>query len=71
MTIYGRPGVYVSERLLPAPLAATATANAAGACIGKFAKGPETVTLVTSWYDFVQKFDAPDGDGLKGQRAFA
>jgi phage tail sheath protein FI len=33
-----------------------ATANAAGACIGKFAKGPETVTLVTSWYDFVQKF---------------
>jgi hypothetical protein len=34
----------------------TATANAAGACIGKFAKGPETVTLVTSWYDFVQKF---------------
>jgi phage tail sheath protein FI len=56
MTIYGRPGVYVSERLLPAPLAATATANAAGACIGKFAKGPETVTLVTSWYDFVQKF---------------
>jgi phage tail sheath protein FI len=56
MTIYGRPGVYVSERLLPAPLAVTATANAAGACIGKFAKGPETVTLVTSWYDFVQKF---------------
>jgi phage tail sheath protein FI len=56
MTIYGRPGVYVSERLLPAPLAATATANAAGACIGKFAKGPEAVTLVTSWYDFVQKF---------------
>jgi phage tail sheath protein FI len=56
MTIYGRPGVYVSERLLPAPLAVNATANAAGACIGKFAKGPETVTLVTSWYDFVQKF---------------
>jgi phage tail sheath protein FI len=56
MTTYGRPGVYISERLLPAPLAVTATANAAGACIGKFAKGPETVTLVTSWYDFVQKF---------------
>jgi phage tail sheath protein FI len=32
------------------------TANAAGACIGQFAQGPETVTLVTSWYDFVQKF---------------
>jgi phage tail sheath protein FI len=56
MTTYGRPGVYISERLLPAPLTVNATANAAGACIGKFAKGPETVTLVTSWYDFVQKF---------------
>jgi phage tail sheath protein FI len=56
MTTYGRPGVYISERLLPAPLTVTGTANAAGACIGKFAQGPESVTLVTSWYDFVQKF---------------
>jgi phage tail sheath protein FI len=56
MTTYGRPGVYISERLLPAPLAVTATAEAAGACIGKFAQGPESVTLVTSWYDFVQRF---------------
>lgn len=56
MATYGRPGVYISERLLPAPIAVIGTANAAGACIGKFAQGPETVTLVTSWYDFVQKF---------------
>jgi hypothetical protein len=53
---YGRPGVYISERLLPAPIAVTGTANAAGAAIGAFAQGPETVTLVTSWYDFVKKF---------------
>lgn len=53
---YGRPGVYVTETLLPAPIAVTGTANAAGAAIGTFAQGPETVTLVTSWYDFVKQF---------------
>lgn len=53
---YGRPGVYITERLLPAPVAVSGTANAAGAAIGVFAQGPETVTLVTSWYDFVKKF---------------
>lgn len=53
---YGRPGVYVSERLLPAPIDALGTAQAAGAAVGVFAQGPETVTLVNSWYDFVKKF---------------
>lgn len=53
---YGRPGVYISERLLPAPIAVTGTANAAGAVIGAFAQGPEEITIVTSWYDFVKKF---------------
>lgn len=53
---YGRPGVYVSERLLPAPIAVTGTANAAGAVVGAFSQGPAAVTLVTSWYDFVKKF---------------
>lgn len=56
MTDFGRPGVYISERLLPAPIATTGTANAAGAVVGAFAQGPETVTLVTSWYDFVKQF---------------
>lgn len=56
MADYGRPGVYISERLLPAPIATTGTANAAGAVLGAFAQGPETVTLVTSWYDFVKQF---------------
>jgi phage tail sheath protein FI len=56
MATYGRPGVYISERLLPAPITVLGTANAAGAVIGEFAQGPETVTLVTSWYDFVKQF---------------
>lgn len=53
---YSRPGVYISERLLPAPIASTSTANAAGAAVGEFAQGPTSVTLVTSWYDFVKRF---------------
>lgn len=57
---YSRPGVYITERLLPAPLVTTGTANAAGATFGAFAQGPETVTLVTSWYDFVKKFGGYD-----------
>lgn len=57
---YGRPGVYVNETLLPAPIAPSGVANAAGAAIGAFAKGPEAVTLVTSWYDFVQQFGGFD-----------
>lgn len=53
---YSRPGVYITERLLPAPITAEGTADAAGATLGAFAQGPEAVTLVTSWYDFVKKF---------------
>jgi phage tail sheath protein FI len=53
---YQRPGVYISERTLPAPIASTGTANAAGAVIAQFEKGPATVTLVSSWYDFAKKF---------------
>ena len=57
---YSRPGVYINERLLPAPVAVNGTANAAGATFGAFAQGPEIVTLVTSWYDFVKKFGGYD-----------
>lgn len=56
MTTYSRPGVYITERLLPAPIAAAGTAEAAGAVLGHFPQGPEAVTLVTSWYDFTKKF---------------
>jgi uncharacterized protein len=53
---YSRPGVYISERLLPTPLAAGVTANAAGAVVAPFAQGPEAVTLVSSWYEFTKNF---------------
>ena len=53
---YSRPGVYITERLLPAPLAAGVSANAAGAVVAPFAQGPEAVTLVTSWYEFTKNF---------------
>jgi phage tail sheath protein FI len=53
---YSRPGVYISERVLPATIAGGATANAAGAVVAPFAQGPETVTLITSWYEFVKTF---------------
>jgi len=53
---YGRPGVYVNEALLPAPITTTGSAAAAGAVIGAFAQGPTTVTRVASWYDFVKLF---------------
>jgi phage tail sheath protein FI len=54
--VTARPGVYVSERLLPAPITSTASANAAGACIGEFAQGPSEVTLLRSWYEFTNTF---------------
>ena len=60
MTGYGRPGVYITERLLPAPLTSTATTSAAGACIGTFARGPVTVTRVSSWYEFANRFGGYD-----------
>jgi hypothetical protein len=53
---YSRPGVYITERLLPAPLEAGVSANAAGAVVAPFAQGPEAVTLVTSWYEFTKNF---------------
>jgi hypothetical protein len=53
---YGRPGVYISERLLTAPIAAGNNAAAAGAVVAPFAHGPETVTKVNSWYEFTQAF---------------
>ena len=56
MTTYGRPGVYITERLLPAPIASEGTADAAGGLLATFAQGPETLTTVNSWYEFVKRF---------------
>jgi xanthine/CO dehydrogenase XdhC/CoxF family maturation factor len=53
---YSRPGVYITERLLPPVLPNGVTANAAGAVVAPFAQGPEAVTLVSSWYDFTKNF---------------
>ena len=53
---YSRPGVYISERLLPAPLPGGVTADAAGAVVAPLAQGPEAVTLVSSWYEFTKTF---------------
>lgn len=53
---YNRPGVYLTERLVARPIPAVGASNAAGACVGLFERGPEDVTLVTSWYEFSRKF---------------
>jgi phage tail sheath protein FI len=60
MAAFGRPGVYVTERLLPSSITGTTATNAAGAIVGKFAQGPTAVTLVTSWYEFSRTFGGYD-----------
>jgi hypothetical protein len=57
MTNYNHPGVYINEL----PLATTASSTeggstAAGAMIAQLPQGPSTVTRVTSWYDFQNRF---------------
>jgi hypothetical protein len=49
-----------SESLTPAPVTVSGSSNAAGACIGAFPKGPTSLTLVTSWADFVNRFGSYD-----------
>jgi phage tail sheath protein FI len=57
MATYNRPGVYVNELpLAAAPGNRVSAAVAAGAVMGAFAQGPDSITLVTSWYDFTKKF---------------
>jgi len=53
---YARPGVYITERLLPPVLQGGVTADAAGAVVASFAQGPEAVTRVQSWYEFTSYF---------------
>jgi hypothetical protein len=53
---YGRAGVYVNETLIPAPIEASGSAQAAGAAIGVFAQGPTALTLVKSWGAFTAQF---------------
>lgn len=61
MTVYSRPGVYINELpLAAAPINSAAVANAAGAVIASFAKGPDEVTKVTSWDAFTKRFGGYD-----------
>jgi len=62
MTIYKHPGVYVNE--LPLTVTTNAfgySAIAAGAVVAQFAKGPTTVTRVTSYSQFEDKFGSLNG----------
>jgi uncharacterized protein len=56
MAVYKRPGIYISESLLPAPVVSIGTAQAAGAVAGTFPQGPSTVQYITSWYQFTNTY---------------
>ena len=56
-----RPGIYVTETVLPTPTQAFSSTAAAGAMIATLPSGPETPTLVTSWYQFSRVFGPLDG----------
>lgn len=62
MANYNHPGVYVNE--LPLTVTTNAfgySANAAGAVVAQFAKGPTAVTRVTSYSQFEDKFGSLNG----------
>jgi hypothetical protein len=51
-----RPGVFVTESVLPAPTPTFSPSTAAGAMVAAMPSGPQDVTLVTSWYQFSRVF---------------
>lgn len=51
-----RPGVYVTESVLPTPTPTFSPTAAAGAMVAPLPSGPTTPTLITSWYQFSQIF---------------
>jgi hypothetical protein len=51
-----RPGVFVTESVLPAPIPSFSPSQAAGAMVAPLPSGPQNVTLVTSWYQFSRIF---------------
>ena len=57
---YGRPGVYITERLLPAPITSGGGTVAAGATLCRLGQGPTDITLVNSWYEFTKIFGGYD-----------
>jgi phage tail sheath protein FI len=53
---YKRPGVYVSETLLPLPTPAVAPGTAVAAFVGTHNAGPTTPTLISSWAQFLSLY---------------
>jgi uncharacterized protein len=57
-----RPGVFVSESVLPAPTPSFSPSQAAGAMVAALPSGPQNVTLITSWYQFSRVFGPLNAD---------
>lgn len=51
-----RPGVFVTETVLPSPVTTAPPSSAAGALLSELPSGPTTPTVVTSWYNFTRIF---------------
>lgn len=51
-----RPGVFVTETVLPSPVTTAPPSSAAGALLSELPSGPTTPTVVTSWYNFTRVF---------------
>ena len=56
-----RPGIFVTETVLPTPTPTFSPATAAGAMIASLPSGPNVPTLITSWYQFSRVFGPLDG----------
>lgn len=59
-----RPGVYVTESVLPTPVANAAPSVAAGALVAELPSGPTDPILVNSWYAFTRIFGNLNRDYL-------
>lgn len=62
MATYLRPGVYIEESLNALAPSVGSTSNTVAAFIGANNRGPEAVTLVTSWSDYASKYGTWNGD---------
>jgi phage tail sheath protein FI len=60
---FKRPGVYISETLLPLPQPSTAPGTAIAAFVGTHAAGPTTPVKVSSWSQFMSLYGG-FGSGL-------
>jgi len=51
-----RPGIFVTETVLPSPVTSAPPSSAAGALVSELPSGPTSPTLVTSWFNFTRVF---------------